>query len=68
MENDRLKKDYLEATNYTFLDFLLNNNHYRLFNKLYQTILTEYSINQGKFTPITTHTNWSGRVEEYGSG
>jgi hypothetical protein len=46
MENVRLKKDYPEATNYTFLDFLLNNNHYRLFNKLYQTIITNIALNK----------------------
>ncbi len=33
MENVRLKKDYPEATNYTFLDFLLNNNQKKKFIK-----------------------------------
>jgi hypothetical protein len=38
MEKDSLQSQYPEATNYTFLDFLLNNNHYRLFHQLYQAI------------------------------
>ena len=38
MEKIRLQSQYPEATNYTFLDFLLNNNHYRLFYQLYQAL------------------------------
>jgi hypothetical protein len=33
MEKARLQSQYPEATNYTFLDFLLNNNHYRCYTK-----------------------------------
>ena len=40
MEKIRLQRRYPGATNYTFLDFLLNNNHFRLFNTLYQAIST----------------------------
>jgi hypothetical protein len=46
MEKVKLKTQYPEATNYTFLDFLLNNNHYRLFYQLYQTINANAEIIQ----------------------
>jgi hypothetical protein len=38
------KKEYPEASKYTFLDFLVNNDHYRLFQKLYQAINTNTSM------------------------
>ena len=46
MEKIRLQSRYPEATNYTFLDFLLNNNHYRLFNTLYKAIKTNAATSQ----------------------
>ena len=46
MEKIRLQSRYPEATNYTFLDFLLNNNHYRLFNTLYKAINTNAATSQ----------------------